>query len=273
MRLQDRPRWQASASRALRRLRRRGRRPSARSPSPACTRPTAGCSTRARRCSTPARRSTAACSCSAFESADHPVDAGWTARSRSAPRPRRHRWRAAARRRRAEDGGRRRLAVGVPADAVPARRAGPAWRDRRDVRDRLHLGPLRGPARRRDRRPPARRVEQVSGGGVVTCRFTHVYPDGPAPYFTVSPPAGRGAEVGQWDEIKAAASEALAAHGATITHHHAVGRDHRPWYDRQRPDAVRRRAGRGQGGARPGRRPQPRRAAAGPAGPGQGWKR
>ena len=42
-----------------------------------------------------------------------------------------------------------------------------------------------------------------------------------------------------WDEIKAAVSEALLANGATITHHHAVGRDHRPWYDRQRPDAVR----------------------------------
>jgi alkyldihydroxyacetonephosphate synthase len=38
------------------------------------------------------------------------------------------------------------------------------------------------------------------------------------------------------DEVKAAASEALAAAGGTITHHHAVGRDHRPWYDRQRPD-------------------------------------
>ena len=39
-----------------------------------------------------------------------------------------------------------------------------------------------------------------------------------------------------WAEIKAAASEAVLANGGTITHHHAVGRDHRPWYDRQRPD-------------------------------------
>ena len=72
----------------------------------------------------------------------------------------------------------------------------------------------------------------------VTCRFTHVYPDGPAPYFTVLAPARRGAEVEQWDEVKAAVSEALIAAGGTITHHHAVGRDHRPWYDRQRPDAF-----------------------------------
>ena len=48
-------------------------------------------------------------------------------------------------------------------------------------------------------------------------------------------PAVRGGEVAQWDEVKAAVSEALTAAGGTITHHHAVGRDHRPWYDRQRP--------------------------------------
>jgi alkyldihydroxyacetonephosphate synthase len=69
----------------------------------------------------------------------------------------------------------------------------------------------------------------------VSCRFTHVYPDGVAPYFTVLAPAIRGGEVEQWDEIKAAASEALIDAGGTITHHHAVGRDHRPWYDQQRP--------------------------------------
>ena len=74
------------------------------------------------------------------------------------------------------------------------------------------------------------------GAPRISCRFTHVYPDGPAPYFTVLAPAVRGGEVEQWDEIKAAASEAVIEGGGTITHHHAVGRDHRPWYDRQRPD-------------------------------------
>jgi alkyldihydroxyacetonephosphate synthase len=72
----------------------------------------------------------------------------------------------------------------------------------------------------------------------VSCRFTHVYPDGPAPYYTVLAPARRGEEVAQWDEIKAAVSDAVIDAGGTITHHHAVGRDHRPWYDRQRPDAF-----------------------------------
>ncbi|MBC6451085.1 FAD-binding oxidoreductase [Actinokineospora xionganensis] len=79
-------------------------------------------------------------------------------------------------------------------------------------------------------------IRQIAGVGLVTCRFTHVYPDGPAPYFGVYAPGTWGQTVAQWDEIKTAVSDALAANGGTITHHHAVGRDHRPWYDRQRPD-------------------------------------
>jgi alkyldihydroxyacetonephosphate synthase len=81
-------------------------------------------------------------------------------------------------------------------------------------------------------------AEGVSGAAHVSCRFTHVYPDGPAPYYTVLAPALRGEEVEQWAAIKAAVSEVIVAAGATITHHHAVGRDHRPWYDRQRPDPL-----------------------------------
>ena len=81
-------------------------------------------------------------------------------------------------------------------------------------------------------------VARVCGAGRVSCRFTHVYPDGPAPYYTVIAPARAGGQLAQWAEVKAAASEAILRFGGTITHHHAVGRDHRPWYDRQRPDAF-----------------------------------
>jgi alkyldihydroxyacetonephosphate synthase len=70
----------------------------------------------------------------------------------------------------------------------------------------------------------------------LSCRFTHVYPDGPAPYYTWFGMAKQGSERSQWAEIKEAASEAVLAAGGTITHHHAVGRMHRPQYDRQRPD-------------------------------------
>jgi alkyldihydroxyacetonephosphate synthase len=86
-------------------------------------------------------------------------------------------------------------------------------------------------------------ARQVCGGGVVTCRFAYVYPDGPAPYYSVFAPGRPGQELEQWDEIKLAASEAIAVLGGTITHHHAVGRDHRRWYLREVPqlftDALR----------------------------------
>src|SRR6266404_241031 len=79
-------------------------------------------------------------------------------------------------------------------------------------------------------------IREVTGRpGQVTCRFTHVYPDGPAPYFSFHALGRHGDLVAQWRAIKGAASDALIRAGGTITHHHAVGRDHRPWYDREIP--------------------------------------
>ncbi len=71
--------------------------------------------------------------------------------------------------------------------------------------------------------------------GLVTCRLTHVYPDGAAPYFTVLAPARRSGRVEQWSAVKDEVMSAIDAEGGTVTHHHAVGRDHRSGYDRQRP--------------------------------------
>lgn len=83
-------------------------------------------------------------------------------------------------------------------------------------------------------------IADVTGEpGIVTCRLTHVYPDGVAPYFTVIARGRRGSEVSMWDAVKICSSELLERLGATITHHHAVGRDHFRWYDRQRPDPFR----------------------------------
>ncbi len=79
-------------------------------------------------------------------------------------------------------------------------------------------------------------IADACGEGSVTCRFTHVYPDGPAPYYTILAPATPGRELEQWAHVKTAASEAVLAEGGTITHHHSIGRDHRRWYDRQRPE-------------------------------------
>jgi alkyldihydroxyacetonephosphate synthase len=78
-------------------------------------------------------------------------------------------------------------------------------------------------------------LRRVCGAGQVTCRFTHAYPDGPAPYYTVLGAGRPGGQLAQWAEIKRAASEAILRLGGTITHHHAVGRDHRPWYEDERP--------------------------------------
>jgi len=69
----------------------------------------------------------------------------------------------------------------------------------------------------------------------VSLRITHAYPDGAAPYLTVLVPARHGDEVDQWDTIKAAATAAVLDTGGTVTHHHAVGRDHRAGYDAEQP--------------------------------------
>ena len=79
-------------------------------------------------------------------------------------------------------------------------------------------------------------LEVTGKPGLVTCRFTHVYPDGPAPYFSLHAVGDKARMIEQAWQIKIAASEVLNRLGGTITHHHAVGRDHRRWYDKQRPE-------------------------------------
>ena len=81
-----------------------------------------------------------------------------------------------------------------------------------------------------------RALNDVCGGGTLNCRFTHVYPDGLAPYYTYAGAYRSGDYAGQQAAIKKAASDAIIEAGGSITHHHAVGRLHRPWYDRERPD-------------------------------------
>ena len=69
----------------------------------------------------------------------------------------------------------------------------------------------------------------------LSCRFTHVYPDGPAPYYSFSGVVPRGAEAERWRIVKDAATAAVVAAGGTVTHHHAVGRMHRDGWEAQRP--------------------------------------
>jgi alkyldihydroxyacetonephosphate synthase len=67
--------------------------------------------------------------------------------------------------------------------------------------------------------------------GLVFCHLSHAYADGASLYFTFISRARRGAEVEQWAAVKRAACEAIVAAGGTITHHHAVGRDHAPYME------------------------------------------
>jgi alkyldihydroxyacetonephosphate synthase len=72
-------------------------------------------------------------------------------------------------------------------------------------------------------------ISAGGGRGIVMCHVSHVYRDGASLYFTFLTPARPGAEIEQWRELKAAACEAIVGAGGTITHHHAVGRDHAPY--------------------------------------------
>ncbi len=65
--------------------------------------------------------------------------------------------------------------------------------------------------------------------GIVTCHISHSYPDGASLYFTYIFPRALEGEDAQWRAIKTAASDAILAHGGTISHHHGVGEDHLPW--------------------------------------------
>ncbi len=71
-------------------------------------------------------------------------------------------------------------------------------------------------------------LSQSGTSALVLCHISHVYPTGASLYFTVVA-AQRGNPIEQWRTAKAAASEAIVRAGGTITHHHAVGADHRPW--------------------------------------------
>jgi alkyldihydroxyacetonephosphate synthase len=64
---------------------------------------------------------------------------------------------------------------------------------------------------------------------IVMCHVSHAYADGASLYFTFLTRARPGEELDQWRAAKSAACEAIVSTEATITHHHAVGRDHAPY--------------------------------------------
>ncbi|SLH28376.1 flavoprotein [Mycobacteroides abscessus subsp. abscessus] len=79
-------------------------------------------------------------------------------------------------------------------------------------------------------------TDSLAGQGtppLVMCHISHTYPTGASLYFTVVAKQ-LDDPIAQWQAAKTAAGEAIVATGGTITHHHAVGTDHRPWL----PDEI-----------------------------------
>jgi alkyldihydroxyacetonephosphate synthase len=72
-------------------------------------------------------------------------------------------------------------------------------------------------------------VRAALSGALCGCHVSHLYPTGASLYFTVFARRDGADPAGQWRSLKAAATDAIVAGGGTISHHHAVGRDHVPW--------------------------------------------
>ena len=77
---------------------------------------------------------------------------------------------------------------------------------------------------------------------LVMCHVSHLYRSGASLYFTFLARQEPGAELDQWRAAKTAACDAIVANGGTITHHHAIGRDHAPWLAAEVREAARLRA-------------------------------
>ena len=65
--------------------------------------------------------------------------------------------------------------------------------------------------------------------GMVMAHLSHSYSDGGSIYYTFLAPQEHGNELGQWERVKSAATQAIVDHGGALSHHHGIGSDHRPW--------------------------------------------
>ena len=125
-------------------------------------------------------------------------------------------------------GGGRGLGARALQRAVPPRLAARRRRAGRDARDRDVLVQPRRPLHRREGRAREDPCQRRAEGTLVLCHISHVYETGCSLYFTVATKESAD-PLPQWLAAKAAANDAIVAAGATITHHHAVGTDHKPW--------------------------------------------
>jgi alkyldihydroxyacetonephosphate synthase len=188
----------------------------------------------------------------AFESADHPLDA-WMARALELAADYGGQWDAEAVARSLEgasenDGEHRKGAAGAWRNAFIRM---PFWRDRLIgagiIFDTFETAVTWSSFAqfydgvRAEVRDAIRR--STGQDAVISCRFTHVYPDGPAPYFSYAVLGTRTGDmaeaISKWRDIKSVCNDVVTRLGGTVTHHHAVGRDHRPGYEAEVPGLFR----------------------------------
>ncbi|HOU55092.1 MAG TPA: FAD-binding oxidoreductase [Myxococcota bacterium] len=86
------------------------------------------------------------------------------------------------------------------------------------------------PVRQSVRQAVAETLARQGRRAIVMAHLSHSYPAGTCIYFIVIYPVDREDPVAQWRPLKAAIADAAARHGGTISHHHGVGLDHRPWW-------------------------------------------
>jgi alkyldihydroxyacetonephosphate synthase len=72
-------------------------------------------------------------------------------------------------------------------------------------------------------------VAALGERGIVMAHLSHSYSDGGSIYYTFLAAQEHGNELGQWQRVKSAATQAIVEHGGALSHHHGVGKDHRPW--------------------------------------------
>ncbi|MBI2876883.1 MAG: FAD-binding oxidoreductase, partial [Candidatus Tectomicrobia bacterium] len=78
-----------------------------------------------------------------------------------------------------------------------------------------------------------RAIEEMGGRPLVFSHVSHLYPQGASLYYTFLGEQAVGREIEQWERIKAAATSAILEGGGTLSHHHGIGLDHRPWMEHE----------------------------------------
>jgi len=76
-------------------------------------------------------------------------------------------------------------------------------------------------------------LADYGSGAIVTCHLSHSYITGSSLYFIFMGKQAEGREIEQWEHLKKKASDAILANGGTITHHHGVGYEHAPWFEKE----------------------------------------